>query len=303
MWLTAAAHVVLTVALVWRLAAYRAEVRRDLADPVRGCNFLTFVAGTDVLGARLALAGRHVAAAALLVVGALAWLVLGYLIPWALALGDADEPLVNGANGAWFVWVVASQSVAVLAATVEPAFAAARPELALLAVSCWSIGVFCYAAVGVLVAVRLLLRRVRPGDLNPSYWVAMGATAITVLAGARVDEMAAAPAVAATRGLIAGASVMFWAFGSWLVPALLAAGWWRHVTNRVPLRYEPGWWAIVFPLGMYGVATRSLGEVDHLPIVESVGRAEIWVALAMWAAVFAAILARFAVLARARVVR
>jgi hypothetical protein len=44
--------------------------------------------------------------------------------------------------------------------------------------------------------------------------------------------------VAATRGLIAGMSFVFWAFGSWLIAPLVAARIWRHVVNRIPLRYE-----------------------------------------------------------------
>ena len=58
----------------------------------------------------------------------------------------------------------------------------------------------------------------------------------------------------------------------------------------MPLRYEAPWWSIIFPLGMYGVATRALGEADHLPIVQAIGRFEIWLALAAWAATAAAML-------------
>src|SRR5205807_488246 len=104
--------------------------------------------------------------------------------------------------------------------------------LALLAVFSWSIGVFLYAATGVFVAVRLLLFPLREADLTASYWVAMGATAITVLAGARIVGMADTPVVVAPRDMIVGVSIAFWAFGTWLIPALVAAGWWRHVVRR-----------------------------------------------------------------------
>jgi tellurite resistance protein TehA-like permease len=114
----------------------------------------------------------------------------------------------------------------------------------------------------------------------------MGATAITVVAGARIVQMADAPMVAATRGLIAGAAVLFWAFGSWLIPPLIAAGVWRHYVHRVPLRYDPTMWSIVFPLGMYGVAGSYLGQADHLPIVRDIGNVESWIAFAVWLAAF-----------------
>jgi tellurite resistance protein TehA-like permease len=212
--------------------------------------------------------------------------VLCYVVPWTAALSIATRPVVAAANGTWFIWVVASESVAVLAAVLEPASATARHGLALLAVFSWSIGVFLYAATGVLVTARLLLYPLNSVELNPPYWVAMGATAITVLAGARIVDMADAPMVAVTRGLIAGASVVFWAFGTWLIPALVAAGWWRHRVRRVPLRYDATLWSIVFPLGMYGVAGHYIGRADRLPIVKVIGENETWVALVAWALLF-----------------
>src|SRR5690606_8374791 len=138
-------------------------------------------------------------------------------------------------------------SIAVLAATLEPSVDLGRRELALLAVFSWSVGVFLYAAAGTLVAARMLLYPLRPAELTPPYWVSMGATAITVLAGARIVEMADAPMVSATRGLVAGASVVFWTFGTWLIPPLVGAGVWRHVVHRIPLRYEAPLWSVVFP--------------------------------------------------------
>jgi len=106
--------------------------------------------------------------------------------------------------------------------------------------------------------------------------------------------MTDAPMVLAARGLIAGAAVVFWAFGSWLVPALVAVGWWRHVIHRVPLRYEATWWSIVFPLAMYGVAAHYLGVADRLPIMAALGRTELWVAFAAWVVTFAAMSAHLA---------
>ncbi|MFF3911057.1 hypothetical protein ACFYZJ_35070 [Streptomyces sp. NPDC001848] len=46
---------------------------------------------------------------------------------------------------------------------------------------------------------------------------------------------------------------------SW-IPLLLALGVWRHALRRIPLRYELGWWNLVFPVGMYAVTTHELGR-------------------------------------------
>jgi len=80
--------------------------------------------------------------------------------------------------------------------------------------------------------------------------------------------------------------VVFWAFATWLIPVLVAVGWWRHVSRRVPLNYEATLWSVVFPLGMYAVAGIYLGHADSLPLVHAVGATELWVAFAAWLTVF-----------------
>jgi tellurite resistance protein TehA-like permease len=284
----AVAFVVLLALTAWRFVSFRAAVNDDFMDPRRAFGFFTFVAGTNVLGVRLGMEQWWWATGVLLALSGTAGLGLGYVVPWTAVLGREERPVVVTANGTWFIWVVASQSVAVAAASLEPAVVTGRRELAVLAVMSWSVGVFLYAAAGLLVTLRLMLYPFGPEDLTPPYWVAMGALAITVLAGARIVEMADAPMVAVTRDLIAGLAVVFWAFATWLIPVLVAAGWWRHVVRKVPLRYEATLWSIIFPLGMYAVAGIYLGEADDLPVVELVGRVELWVALTAWLLVLVA---------------
>lgn len=290
----AVAWVILVVLHCWRALCFWGLLRADFTDPRRGFGFFTFVAATDVLGTRFVLAGNHPVAIGLLVFGSLSWFALGYIVPWTAVLNPSIRPALTGANGTWFIWVVASQSVAVLAAALEPTVETGRRELALVAVFSWAVGTFLYAAVAVLVIARLLLYPLRPIEFTPPYWVAMGATAITVLAGARIVGMADAPMVAATRGLIAGASVIFWAFGTWLIPVLGAAAWWRHITHRIPLRYDATMWSIIFPLGMYGVAAHYLGIADNLPIIRVIGEVVSWIALGAWTVVFVAMIAHLA---------
>lgn len=291
LWIACGAYLLLIVLNVWRFAVFPDAVVEDFKDPRRAFGFFTFIAGTNVIGVRLGAEGYYLATTVLFVVSVLLWLVLGYLIPWTAVLGRSERPLVATANGTWFIWVVASQSVATAAATLEPVMGSWRRELAIVAVFAWSVGVFLYVAAGVFVAARMMLYEFRPSDLTPPYWVSMGACAITVLAGARIVEMLDAPMVNVTRDLVGGVSVMFWSFATWLIPALVAAGWWRHGYHRVPLSYEATLWSIVFPLGMYAAAGIYLGQADRLPVVGGIGSA--WlviVAFPAWLLTFLAMI-------------
>ena len=287
--LAGAGHVLLIALNVWRAIAYREAFSRDLHDSRKAFLVFTFVAGTGVLAAALAAHGQITVAAVLLAIGTVSWLLLGYAVPWAAVLGRAERPVTDAANGTWFIWVVAAQSVAVVAATLEPHYEGlARHGLSVLAVFAWSIGVVLYAAVAMLVLQRILHARLDPRDFDPPYWVSMGAIAISVVAGSRIIEMESTPMVDAVRGLVEGGSVVLWAFATWLIPALVAVGVWRHCLKRVPLKYTPTLWSMVFPLGMYSVACMYLGRANRLPLVEWIGETWIWVALAAWAVTGAA---------------
>ena len=281
-WAAIAFYVVLVALNLWRFLGYRREMAEDLRDPARAFGFFTFIAATNVVAAMLVGIGLVAPATVLLAVAVLAWLVLGYVIPWTAVLRTARRPMLETANGTWFIWVVASQSIAVVAAGLEPQLPQFRQGLTILAIVAWSVGVALYAICAVVIALRMLQYPVDPQKLDPPYWVTMGAIAITVVAGARIVEMDDAPMIAVTRELIAGLSVIFWAFATWLIPVLLAAGVWRHVIHRVPLRYQPTLWSFVFPMGMYAAASIYLGRADRLPVVEAVGTAWFWAGFAAW---------------------
>ncbi|MGW2684317.1 tellurite resistance/C4-dicarboxylate transporter family protein [Streptomyces sp. NPDC001414] len=206
-------------------------------------------------------------------------------VPLALITSTRREPALDQVNGTWFLWAVASESVAVGAAAL------ARPvpghALPVLAVVCWAVGLVQYLLTAGIVLARLLVRPVRPSGLMTSVWIFMGAAAIAVLAGARLVALPQGSLLPA-RPLVIGSSVVLWSFSSWLIPLLLALGVWRHVLRRVLLRYELGWWNLVFPVGMYAVATHELGRVTGASWMTAAGRWEIWVAAVFWAVVFAA---------------
>jgi tellurite resistance protein TehA-like permease len=98
----------------------------------------------------------------------------------------------------------------------------------------------------------------------------------------------------ATIGFVEGFSFVLWAFGTWWIPLLIVLGFWRHVRGRWPFSYEPSLWSVVFPIGMYSVATLSYGAVAHLTFMEPVARFMLWVAVGAWAAVAAAFIVRLA---------
>lgn len=292
------AYLALAVMYVCRLARHPGAIKADSRDPRRAFGFFTLAAGSDVLAVRLAGDGHVTATAVLLAVGGVSCALLSYGVPLLLASGSSSGRATRGpvrsalanANGTWFLWPVATQSVAVGLTSLQPPL---PPALTAVAVACWAVGLILYLLVAILVAAVLFAVPVRPAELTPVYWVFMGASAISVLAGAQILRLSPGSLLAAVHALVAGSSVVLWAFGTWLIPLLVILGVWRHVMCRVPLAYDAAWWSIAFPVGMYGVASHELGAALHVPWLVSLGRGEAWPALAIWALVFAAMIVMF----------
>ena len=68
-----------------------------------------------------------------------------------------------------------------------------------------------------------------------------------------------------------------------LVDTAAFAAWnLKHVICRVPLTYTPMYWSLVFPLGMYALASLRLSlAIDFFPL-RFISAGMVWVALGAW---------------------
>lgn len=278
-----ATFALLLVGYAWRWLSYRSRTLADADDPSRAFGYFSLVAAADVVAVRFAL--NHDSTVAL-VLGATSvplWLLLTYGIPGAMVVGQREGPVLPGVNGSWFLWVVATQSLSTTAATLAASNHDLTTAMVPIAVSLWGLGVVLYLMLVGVVTIRLLELPVSPRALSPTYWIYMGATAITVLGAARIIGLPPGqPLLHATRQVVSGLAFLLWAFGSWWIPMLLAFALWRHVYHRDPLHYDAAWWSMVFPLGMYAVAGASYGRATGVAFMVDIARVEVWVGLAAW---------------------
>jgi tellurite resistance protein TehA-like permease len=292
--------VVLTAALVIWLARYRSRVVAELQAPQRVFGFFAIPASCDVVGARFAAAGHPAVTTVLACVAAVVWFALTYGVPASLLLGR-QHAVLGGIDGTWLLWVVATQSLSIDAATLLPAWPSQSGLLAMAAVALWGVGLVLYLLLIALIWQRWLTVAMTPATLSPPYWILMGATAISMLAGSDILTLCATlPAISAIAGFVKGVCFVFWAFGTWWIPLLIVLGLWRHVLRQWPLRYEAALWTVIFPIGMYGVSSLSFGKAAGLSFMEPLSRGVFWVAIAAWLLVAGAGLTQLARNASAR---
>jgi tellurite resistance protein TehA-like permease len=289
-------YVVLWLLSLERLVWFPDRVRQDLASHTRGPGFLTTVAGTAVLGTEFAVLTPLVSiATALLILSIVLWFLLmyGFLIQTVIA--SAKPSMEAGLSGAWLLLTVSTQSIAVLSATLAPYAGGQEVVLLSIATVAFLLGCMLYLPVIALIFDRWTFVHMAPEELTPPYWITMGATAISTLAANRlIGNGGDWELLHQIQPFVEGLALMFWAFGTWWIPLLLILGGWRHLAQHVPLTYDPQLWSMVFPLGMYSVATFALAQSTSLGVLYTIARIGGYVALAAWVVVFVGLLRRLA---------
>jgi tellurite resistance protein TehA-like permease len=281
-------YAVLWVLYVIRVAAHARNVKADFMDHVRGPGFFTLVAGTCVLGSQLVIiAGRPVPALILWFLGWLLWLFFIFGFFTAVTVRETKPGIETGIHGGWLLAVVGTQTLAVLGALLAPSFQSWAETFLLLSLALYLLGGLLYIMIITLLLYRLAFFPLAPAALSPTYWISMGAAAVTTLAGARLmldyGQWGFLPEI---LPFLKGFTLMYWAIATWWIPFLVVLGIWRHVARRHPVRYEPAYWSLVFPLGMYTASTFVLSKAEGLAAFAGISRGFIWVALAAWAVVF-----------------
>jgi tellurite resistance protein TehA-like permease len=285
--LNAVAWTTLWILNVARIIRYPAAVLADLRNPSRAVTFLTVVAGTCILGNQFALLTSYAAVArGLWIVGVVFWLFLIYSFFAAATLREPKPSLAEGINGAWLLVVVSTQSISVLGTLIARGMT--RPGAVLfVSLAMFLLGTMLYMLLFVLILYRWLFFDLRAEVMTPPYWINMGALAITTLAGARLLLVASVwVQLEQFVPIIKGVTLTAWVTASWWIPLLVILGVWRHGIRRIPIVYEPAYWALVFPLGMYTACTIVLTRASKVPLPEILPSSFFWIALAAWTLTF-----------------
>ena len=264
------------------------------------------VMATGIISNALFFEGRRGLSDALFIVNTVAypWLVLATLIRAARHHRALWADLVNprlvfsfftivAASGVFGIGlnlrghgaIVGTESLVILGAFVAQPLGALGTAIFVGIHMLWGIVLALYGIFIVLFAHRIFFLEFEPDDITPLLWVVMGAAAISTNAGSMLLlTESGLPFLDSMRPFIDGVTLITWAWGTWWIPLLVLFGIWKHGVCRVPLAYTPMLWSLVFPLGMYALASLRLSLASDYPPLHLISLGMVWVALAAWIA-------------------
>lgn len=290
----AAAYPWLLAATLLRAVRFPRALWEDLANPRMVFAFFTIVAASDVLGVGLNLRGFGQAALGLWLFALVAWVALIYFSFAVLTfLNTARGAQV--VHGGWLIAIVGTESLVILGSGLAQGQGALAPSIFVLIHMLWAVGLGLYGIFVTLFAYRIFFFDVTEEDLTPLLWVVMGAAAISTNAGSMLVLTPNPVAfLVSMRPFIDGVTLAMWGWATWWIPLLVLFGLWKHAVRRAPLRYTPMLWSLVFPLGMYALASLRLSLAAEFAPLRRIADAMVWVALAAWALTFLAMIAAIA---------
>lgn len=265
------------IALAWFLPARAVTDAERFEEDLGHPTSLTSVAGTGVLGTRLTLLGWDKIGAVLLVVALATWIGL---VP--LVLRNWKLPTI----GASFILTVGTESLALLGFAISDDTHTAWLFYASLAPFVLGLGFYLYVLRSF--DFKMLLHG------SGAHWVTGGALAISTVAAGRLVLSADHNGLfVGGRGVLEMIALVLWcATLAWWPALMLCEG------LRPRLRYTVRRWSTVFPVGMCAACSFVVGPIVGIDGITTFAQVWVWVAFALWAVVFGAMVRRIPALLR-----
>ncbi|MDD5394005.1 MAG: tellurite resistance/C4-dicarboxylate transporter family protein [Thiothrix sp.] len=287
---TLLAWVVLLFLSAWRLLRFPKAVQIDLLNIRRVFAFFTLVVATDLVGILLNQHGYAQLAIACWAVAFVVWSLLLYL-SFSVLTFLTHPHTVNVVHGDWLTSIIGTQSLVLLGTAIAPHLGEYADYMMVEVHLLWMLGLVLYGIFVTLFCYRIFFLSFKPEDTSPLLWVIMGAAAVGVNAGTGLLKADVhLPFLLSLHPFIDGVVMVMWAWATWWIPLLVIFGIWKHGIRRYPLRYEPALWSMVFPLGMYAVASFRLGLAADFPPLQWISQIMLWVAFATWCVVMAGLM-------------
>ncbi|MDD4867213.1 MAG: hypothetical protein PHQ28_08890 [Mycobacterium sp.] len=156
------------------------------------------------------------------------------------------------------------------------------------AVALMAIALSGYVVLTIFMVWRAVAERLDQDGFEPDTWILMGALSVAVVSAHQLRNQVSPGWAGSVNGLM----LLAWAPATLWIPLLIYFGLHRVEQRPRLLRLTGSWWAVVFPLGMYSVATYQMADAVHVRALQTVALVAFWDAALAWSIVAVAAVLR-----------
>lgn len=283
--LTAISYFSLIFLFAIRIFLFRKQFKREMVNIYDLFEYLTFGAGTNVLAICFILRGSDAIGTGLGLLGIASIIILIYYIFSTFFFGQ--NPYLESLSPVWLLMGIACHTIGITITALWQHGIIQQEIFLFLAFCFWSFGIVLYLIFMTLNIYRMFFFPFVGKDFFPAYWTCMGAAAIAVVDGGKLVLVDQAPLfLEIIKPYIQGTIFLLWGWGTLWIPILCLMEIWKYGPYKVPFRYHPSLWAMVFPLAMYTAATDLLSSNFHLEFLQGMVPVCMWISFACWLVIF-----------------
>ncbi len=181
-----------------------------------------------------------------------------------------DRKIEDVLNGGWFFVTIGTQFTALLSIDVAGQVTGYTLLIQFFSFTLWSVGTFLYLIFMTFMIWRLLFYPVTRDTELSSYWMNIGAAAVTTIVSAALHQQVQMTGGALVELLpfLKGFSLLFWSVGLWWLPLLIILAIRKQVRSSWVIPFTVGYWEIVLAICLFAAGTKQLtGLFDEYFIV------------------------------------
>lgn len=256
---------------------YREEVQKDLHHPLLRNFFMAFPIAVMViaLNVNIMASQGYFSPRFTFNILLVAWLIgiIGAVIfgVWGTFIMMKEENIApQMMNFSWFIPPVGSVLVPLVGNPLvtmlykQGSFWA--QDVFLINVTFLGIGLFLFFFMGAVIFNRMVWHPLPPAGMAPSFWILIGPIGAGAIALISTAETAVMLEIIKNTGTVCILGTVLWGLGFWALLQNIVIM--RHYLKQGPIPFSLSWWAFVFPVAIYAMATIRISHYVNSILLE-----------------------------------
>ena len=274
-WFNIILFLVIIVPWLLRWFMHFKDLLSDLRHPMMSNFFVTMPAAAVVLGTNFFIIGKEYFAGGFLdglglvmwIVGAILTLAISVFVMFNIFSQDNID--VEHVNFSWFIPPVVGALLPMLGKWLVSAYLITNTGLAqtinLLDLVYYGISITLFVILAGVVLNRFVFNKLPKDGLLPTFWIILGPVGLGSAALLDLADSAKALNLIDSVDTLKLVAIIFWGFGLWALLLTFAITFFYLRRGRIP--FTLSWWAFIFPLAAYALASNSIYNYTKIELV------------------------------------